>query len=1012
MLMLRVAMLRWIVLAFAALLLGACEPRSFVSESVERLLTSDEVSVRYRRLVLPNELKVMLVSDPRVDLSAAAMAVGAGFQDDPADRQGLAHFLEHMLFLGTEKYPEAGAYQRFMSDHSGFGNAYTSIDHTNYHFEVAHDAFEEGLDRFSQFFVAPLFNEEFTAREVNAVDSEHSKNIDNDFWRAGAVLRTLYRPEHPLSRFGTGSLATLKGVGRDELMRFYRQHYSSNRMTLALVSNRPLDELEALVRGRFGNVPNRHLAARHVAQDYLPRAAALRLLTIEPVKDVRMLGLEFPLPPAMAHYRAQPLRLIGGILGHEGAGSLLSVLKEQGLATGLSAGAGYETADFASLHIVVQLTPEGLQDYRRVLRLTLGTIRALREAGIPRHLFEEQRVMAELNYRYRDRMGSDAIASTLSAAMQDLPLDDLPEGQYLLRDYEPGIYREFLEALTPDNMLVSLMAKGLATGRTETYYGTSYGYREERGPAFDELARATADVRWHVPAPNPYIPRHVRLGRPEGALKLARTSLLHLERVGLGAQPLAALQAMQGQTFANGDALLAAVRDVLPQAGRPEAMAQILKSALALPRRLADTERAKIWYLPDWRFRKPKAEISLKIYTDPASDTARHAMLGQMYTAAFEEAQNERAYPVREAGLGFAVSWGTSGVTVGFSGYSDRMLDLVGDVFARLPSVELSEQRFAALKEQALRGLQSERFAEPYRQSRYYSRLLLERPAYTREELERELSSITLAEVRAFAARLYQRIYVEGVVVGNLPPELTREALAAALNGLGGAPLPPGRRLRDAVNRVPSGDWYYGEQLPVGNSYVGMVFDAGPRDPQTRGALLTIQRMLGSSFYNDMRTQQQLGYIVYGGMSERQRIMSLIMIVQSGAYGPDVLQSRMDGFVPRFIQSYRDIPPEQFETLRRAVVEAKLEREKDIGEVAERLYWTAFKHDEQWDYMSTDIEAVERLTKADTERVLERVLAPHSRRRLSIRLTGKEHAAGISRDRAILPGNPLLREAS
>ena len=971
-------MLRWVVLAFSALLLGACEPRSFVSESVERLVTSDEVLVRYRRLVLPNALKVMLVSDPRVDLSAAAMAVGAGFQDDPSDRQGLAHFLEHMLFLGTEKYPEAGAYQRFMSEHSGFGNAYTTIDHTNYHFEVAHDALEEGLDRFSQFFVAPLFNEEFSAREVNAVDSEHSKNIDNDFWRAGAVLRGMYRPEHPLSHFGTGNLATLKGVGRDELMRFYKQHYSSNRMTLAVVSKRSLDELESLVRGRFGKVPNRQLPASHVPQNYLPRARALRLLTIEPVKDVRMLSLEFPLPPALAHYRAQPLRLIGGILGHEGAGSLLSILKDEGLATGLSAGAGYETADFASMHIVVQLTPQGLQNYRRVLQLVLGTISALREEGIPRYLFEEQRVLAELNYRYRDRMGSDAIASSLSAAMQDLPLQDLPEGQYLLRDYEPAVYRQFLEALTPDNMLVSLMAKGLETGRKEPYYGVSYGYREVSGRPFDALEHATADVRWHVPAANPYIPRHVRVGRPEGALKLARTTLLHLERAGLGAEPLAALEARQGQTFANGASLLAAVRELLPEQGRAEMLAQVLKSALALPRRLTDNEGAKIWYLPDWRFRKPKAEIRLKIYTDMASDTARHAILGQMYAAAFEEAQNEWAYPVREAGLGFAVSWGTSGVYVDFSGYSDRMLPLLGDVFARLRSIDLSEQRFAALKEQALRGLQSERFAEPYRQSRYYSRLLLERPAYTREELERELSSITLEEVRAFAARLYQRTYVEGVVVGNLSPEGARDAIAAASAGLGGTPLPPGRRMRERVNRVPAGDWYYGEQLPVGNSYVGMAFDAGPRAPAARGALLVIQRMLNTSFYNDMRTQQQLGYIVYGGLSERERIMSLIMIVQSGAYGPDVLQSRMDGFVPRFVRDYRAIPDEQFETLRRAVIEAKLEREKDIGEVADRLFWTAFKYDEQWDYMSTDIEAVERLTQADTVRILERVLASES----------------------------------
>ena len=111
------------------------------------------------------------------------MTVAIGSMNDPSDSFGMAHFLEHMLFLGTEKYPDEGSYQKFISTHDGFTNAYTTDDRTNYHFEIDSNYLEEALDRFSQFFISPLFNQELVQREMKAVDEEHSKNISNDYYQ-------------------------------------------------------------------------------------------------------------------------------------------------------------------------------------------------------------------------------------------------------------------------------------------------------------------------------------------------------------------------------------------------------------------------------------------------------------------------------------------------------------------------------------------------------------------------------------------------------------------------------------------------------------------------------------------------------------------------------------------------------------------------------------------------------------------------------------------------------------
>ena len=132
---------------------------------------------KVEKLVLDNGLQIYLISDPGADQSAAGVAVGAGSWEDPKEYPGMAHFLEHMLFMGTGAYPNEFEYMQFINDHGGSVNAFTASDRTVYMFSVNNDAFDESLDRFSHFFIDPLFSPNCINRELHAVDQEHSKNI-------------------------------------------------------------------------------------------------------------------------------------------------------------------------------------------------------------------------------------------------------------------------------------------------------------------------------------------------------------------------------------------------------------------------------------------------------------------------------------------------------------------------------------------------------------------------------------------------------------------------------------------------------------------------------------------------------------------------------------------------------------------------------------------------------------------------------------------------------------------
>ena len=143
---------------------------SFTTTAVEVVKSESDLR-EYRYIKLENKLSVLLISDPTTDQAAAAMSVGVGYFCDPENLPGIAHFCEHMLFLGTEKYPDENEYSSFLSSNGGYSNAYTSSEDTNYYFEINHPHLKGALKRFAQFFISPKLDPAYVQRERKAVNS-------------------------------------------------------------------------------------------------------------------------------------------------------------------------------------------------------------------------------------------------------------------------------------------------------------------------------------------------------------------------------------------------------------------------------------------------------------------------------------------------------------------------------------------------------------------------------------------------------------------------------------------------------------------------------------------------------------------------------------------------------------------------------------------------------------------------------------------------------------------------
>lgn len=473
----------------------------------------------YRYLTLENGLKVLLVSDPDADKAAASLSIDVGSFENPADRDGLAHFLEHMLFLGTDKYPEAGEYQAFLSEHGGTFNAYTSLEETNYFFDVDAQYLTATLDRFSRFFVAPLFNAEYVDRERHAVDSEYQLKIKDDSRREWDVLRELTNPEHPFSKFSVGSLDSLanppENPVRDDLLAFYQKFYSASQMNLVVLGREPLDTLQQAVTERFTPVPAHKVDLPKTETPLFARPLPIKV-QMQPEKELRYISFNFPLPTLEQDWRLKPMEYLGHLLGHEGEGSLLASLKARNLAEGLSAGVVYDSRHGALFSVQVNLTPEGVEAQDVVTGDFFRWLELIKTEGIEPWRYQEVARLAEQDFRFAEKMPPMRYVSALATGLHIYSPGDVLRASALYSAYDGDKIAAYGKHLNASNVAIMLVAPGVATEQQSKFYRTPF--KVSSLDAATLAAKNPDQTAFNLPKPNPYIAEKLALKTPTVAM--------------------------------------------------------------------------------------------------------------------------------------------------------------------------------------------------------------------------------------------------------------------------------------------------------------------------------------------------------------------------------------------------------------------------------------------------------------------------------------------------------------
>ncbi|WP_136474189.1 pyrroloquinoline quinone biosynthesis protein PqqF [Pseudomonas sp. DG56-2] len=297
-----------------------------------------------QHLTLDNGLQVTLRHAPQLKRCAAAIRVMAGSHDAPRAHPGLAHFLEHLLFLGNDRFPLDDGLMRYVQRHGGQVNASTRERTTDYFFEVPQAAFAGGLERLCEMLARPLFDLQRQSREREVIHAEFIAWSRNPQAQLQFALLQQVSRGHPLSAFHAGnrySLPIHSHAFQTALRTYHQRFYQAGQMVLSLSGPQSLEQLQTMACA----------AARNFTPgERIEQAAVARL--VDDKLTAQRSGQHLDLLHAIENQPAgmeQAIEFLATWLTDARPGGLLSALRRRGWGQALEFNALYSFAGQALL---------------------------------------------------------------------------------------------------------------------------------------------------------------------------------------------------------------------------------------------------------------------------------------------------------------------------------------------------------------------------------------------------------------------------------------------------------------------------------------------------------------------------------------------------------------------------------------------------------------------------------------------------------------------------------------
>lgn len=923
-------------IATLALLVGGC------TSPTKESGISDNTSIHqspndprdYRTLTLKNGMQVVLISDPSIEVAGASLSVGVGSYQNPKEIPGLAHYLEHMLFLGTEKYPEPNSFQAFVQQNAGYSNAYTSTDHTNYFFQVNQSVLDEALDRYSDYFKSPTFDPQYSNKERHAVDSEWSMGRTQDGRIINRLRGVTANPNHPAYQMSVGNLETLTDQPGmplyESMLEFYNRYYSADLMNLVIFGKQPIEQLQALAQKHFSSIENKSVDRPTVKQTGLTESQMGQHIFYQPQKPTRQLLIEFPITDNSDQWAVKPNQYLANLISSEEPGTAAQILREKGWVDNftVSVQPDYYGAD-GMLSVNISLTEAGLDQQDNIVAAVISYIELIRQDGVDEIYYREYKAMLEKQFADIQVPKPMNQAVHFSSAMFTTPVNHLIDAYYTFDHFDRGAIKDVLEQLTIERARIWHINPDAPVDTDIPYYKGQYSVRDVSAQELSTWRELAADYEFLLPEEN---------------------DLFSSDNV------------------------------------------SVVPATIATPTRVVEKPGLEAWLAHSMHHQSEQGYVQVMFNTDLPDQNAKNQVMSDLINRVFSLQTTALRDKAGRAGIGMGIERPRGNHAFTLSGYSEKHGLLLQRLLQRWQSMDISEQEFAIALKGYMDWLDGRKKADPNRQLFTELDRLMSIPSWTDSEYREAAQAVTLEDLNRYQDDLLSKNRVRIFAFGNYRQEDVEEFADITI-----AALPASWQKRDRYTSdyaTPQANELTESELTTEHNDNALLhaYYSTEQSLNTGARLLMLNSVFNQAFYTKLRTEDQVGYIVGSTIDRIGDYWGLVLYAQTTNTALDDLAGRYQAFIDGYADQLANVEPEVFDSLRDSVIAQVNQAPENFYEDYPRFLNDFYRGNDQFDTRDRLVQAISETDKAQVVDLYQRLLLEQQAQQVTVEIQGTQKA--------------------
>lgn len=763
--------------------------------------------------------------------------------------------------------------------HGGSHNASTAPYRTAFYLEVENDALEGAVDRLADSIAAPLLDKKYADRERNAVNAELTMARTRDGMRMAQVSAETINPAHPGSRFSGGNLETLSDKPNspvlDALHAFRDKYYSANLMKAVIYSNKPLPELAAMAAKTFGRVPNKNIDLPQITVPVVTDAQKGIVIHYVPAMPRKVLRVEFRIDNNTAQFRSKTDELVTYLIGNRSPGTLSDWLQKQGLAEGIRADSDpVVNGNSGVLAISATLTDKGQANRDEVVAAIFSYLSLLREKGVDKRYFDELAHVLDLDFRYPSITRDMDYVEWLADTMIRVPVEHTLDAVNIADQYDAGALKDRLAMMTPENARIWYISPNEPHNKTAYFVDAPYQVDKISAQTFADWQKKAGEIALKLPELNPYIPDDF--------------------------------------------SLIKTTKDY------PH------------PELIIDEPTLRVVYTPSRYFAsEPKADVSVVLRNPKAMNSAKNQVMFALndYLAgiALDQLSNQAAV----GGISFSTN-ANNGLMLNANGYTQRLPQLFQALLEGYFSYTPTEEQLEQAKSWYAQMMDSAEKGKAYDLALMPAQMLSQVPYFQREDRRALLPSISLKDVLAYRDALKTNTRPEFLIVGNMSEEQAK-TLAENVRTQLGSKGDEWCRNQDVLVEKKQNVIFEKAGNSTDSALAAVFVPTGYDEFASSAQSAVLGQIIQPWFYNQLRTEEQLGYAVFAFSMNVGRQWGLGFLLQSSDKQPAYLWQRYQAFFPQVEAKLRAMKPEEFAQIQQAVIAQVMQPPQTLGEEASQL---------------------------------------------------------------------------